>query len=106
MIDDRTLTKEENARRADRASQLLADPLMLEAFANLKITYFEEWVNSGREATASREALYHAAAALGHVENHLRIVAGRGPIEKSLESLKKTQPVRQTLRRAAETSQF
>jgi hypothetical protein len=100
MTPDIQLTKEELNQRADNAERLMQDPLMQEAFANLRIQYFEEWMDTQPDDARGREALYMAARAVSHVENHLRVVASRRSIEGRMETLKKVQSVRrETLRR-------
>ena len=101
MTPDVKLTAEELDRRADEAERLMGNPLLQEAFANLRINYFEEWLDTPPEATQAREALYMAARAVQHVETHFRVVASRRSIDGKLDALKKVQSARrETLRRA------
>jgi hypothetical protein len=100
MIDATKLTPEELTKRADHVERLMQDPLLNEAFANLRISYFEEWMATDPKDTAAREMLYMAARTVSHVENHFRIIASARPIEGKLDALKKVQALRRdTIRR-------
>jgi hypothetical protein len=100
MTPDTKLSAEELTRRADRAEALMADPLLQEAFANLRINYFEEWLATEPGDTPARESLFMAARAVQHVETHFRLVASRRPIEGKMDPLKKVQSLRRdSLRR-------
>lgn len=102
MTPDTKLTPEELNQRADHAERLMQDPLLQEAFANLRINYFEEWLDTHPEDAQAREALYMAAKAVSHVETHFRLVASRRPIEGKMDALKGVKSVRrETLRRDA-----
>lgn len=102
MIEASKLTAEELIARADHVERLMQDPLLNEAFANLRISYFEEWMATDPKDTAGRESLYMAARAVSHVENHFRIVASGRPIEAKLDALKKVQAIRRdSIRRDA-----
>jgi hypothetical protein len=100
MTPDIQLTKEELNQRADNAERLMQDPLLQEAFANIRVQYFEEWLDTQPDDTRARESLYMAARAVSHVESHFRLVASRRSIEGKMDALKKVQSVRrETLRR-------
>jgi hypothetical protein len=104
VTPDTKLTPEELNQRADAAERLMQDPLLQEAFANLRVTYFEEWLNTEPGDERAREALYMAARAVSHVETHFRMVASRRTIDGKMDALKKVQSVRrETLRRDAPT---
>lgn len=94
MIDATKLTPEELAKRADHVERLMQDPLLNEAFANLRITYFEEWMATDPKDTLARESLYLAARTVSHVESHFRLVASARPIADKLDALKKVQALR------------
>jgi hypothetical protein len=94
MIDSNKLTPEELTKRADHVERLMQDPLLNEAFANLRISYFEEWLATEPEDTAGRESLFMAARAVGYVENHFRLIASARPIEGKMDALKKVQALR------------
>jgi hypothetical protein len=100
MIEATKLTPEELAKRADHVERLMQDPLLNEAFANLRITYFEEWLATEPGDTAARESLFMAARAVAHVESHFRLVASARPIEGKMDAPKKVQALRRdSLRR-------
>ena len=102
MTPDTKLTPEELNQRADHAERLMQDPLLQEAFANLRINYFEEWMDTHPEDTQAREALYMAARAVSHVETHFRVVASRRSVEGRMDALKQLKSVRrESLRRDA-----
>jgi DNA-binding SARP family transcriptional activator len=94
MIDATKLTPEELTQRANHVERLMQDPLLNEAFANLRINYFEEWMATDPKDTIGREALYMAARAVSHVENHFRLVISARPIDSKMEALKKVQALR------------
>jgi len=94
MIESSKLTPEELTRRADHVERLMQDPLLNEAFANLRITYFEEWLATEPHDTTGRESLFMAARAVAHVESHFRLIASARPIEGKMEALKKVQALR------------
>ncbi len=102
MIDATKLTPEELAKRADHVERLMQDPLLNEAFANLRITYFEEWLATDPKDVAARESLFMAARTVSHVESHFRIVASSRPIEGKMDAMKSMKALRRdTLRRDA-----
>lgn len=103
MTPQEKLSKEALQARSEHAERLLRDPLLTESFANLRIEYFERWLNSKPEDTQGREVLFHAARAIQHVETHLGIVVANKPLDtKHIESMQRIQSVRaETLRRSA-----
>ena len=83
MIHQEQLTKEQKIQRADEAKRLIEHPLLREAFANLRLNYFEAWVATPPEKINERDAVYHAARVLSDVETHLRITMSQGRIERA-----------------------
>jgi hypothetical protein len=83
MIQPEQLSKEQKIQRADEAKRLIEHPLLREAFANLKLNYFEAWTATAPEKVNERDAVYHAARVLSDVETHLRIVMSQGRIERA-----------------------
>lgn len=101
MQNESQLSKEELQHRATRAEALLKDPLLQEALQNLKLDYYEQWLNSDPKDAVGREALFMAARAATYVDTHLRIVAGRRPIDKETAKplMKQELSRRETVRR-------
>jgi hypothetical protein len=92
MIQNDTLTKEQKISRAEEAKRLLEHPLLKEAFANLRINYFEAWLNTTPDKVNERDAVYHAGRVLSDVEAHLRIVVTQGRLEKAhIDKMKATK---------------
>lgn len=83
MIQNEQLTKEQKVLRAQEAQRLLEHPLLREAFANLRLNYFEAWTATPPEKINERDAVYHAARVLSDVESHLRVVISQGRIERA-----------------------
>lgn len=77
------LTKEEKVRRAEHARRLMEDPMLKEAFANLKLNYFEAWAQCPPDKVHERDAIFHSVRVLADVETHLRIVMAQGRLEKT-----------------------
>lgn len=83
MIDQANLTKEQKVARAQEAQRLLDHPLIKEAFANLRLNYFEAWANTPPAEVNDRDGIFHAARVLSDVEAHLRIVVTQGSVERA-----------------------
>lgn len=94
MIQAEQLTKEQKIQRAEEAKRLLEHPLLKEALANLKLNYFEAWLNTPPEKVNERDAVYHAGRVLADVEAHLRIVVSQGRIERAqIDKMKAGKPI-------------
>ncbi len=76
MSDD--IATARDIQRAQQADQLLANPLLTEAFAEQKKQLLEYWQGKTKsEDTAARERLWQAYQIVGMVEAHLHaLVAG------------------------------
>ncbi len=76
MSDDEAIARD--LQRARQADELLASPLLTEAFAEQKKQLLEYWQGKTKsEDTAARERLWQAYQIVGMVEAHLRaIIAG------------------------------
>ncbi len=94
MISSEALTKEQKISRADEAKRLLEHPLLREAFANLRVNYFEAWSNCPPEKVNDRDMIFHASRVLSDVEAHLRIVVSQGRLEKAhIDKMKASKAV-------------
>jgi hypothetical protein len=94
MTPVETLTKEQKVARADEAKRLLENPLIREAFANLRLNYYEAWLAAPPDKVNERDAVYHAGRVLSDVEAHLRIVMSQGRIERAqIEKMKQGKPL-------------
>jgi hypothetical protein len=94
MSDDKLQT---DINRGQRAEQLLADPLLTEAFEKLESEYIAFWKNTGTRAeeTNARERIWHAVQVIGKVRSHLRSVMADGTIaRKELDDLIDKKPKR------------
>lgn len=77
------LTPEERVARAQEAKRLVEHPLLREAFANLKLNYFEMFSRCSPEDIHGRDNVFHAARVLSEVEQHLRVVLSEGQIAQA-----------------------
>lgn len=77
------LTAEEKIGRAKKAELLLQDPLLVEAFAEIKGRIFDMWSRSDRSlgAQPEREWLFHQHVAISVVEGYLTRVVRGGSLE-------------------------
>ncbi len=86
------MTNEEQIQRAERAQQLLEDPLMKESFDSLETTYLSAWRESRPGEELEREVLWQAWFALDAVRQHLNMVMQNGKIARdALDKLKRRQ---------------
>jgi len=83
MTPQNQLTKEQKISRSEEAKKLLEHPLLQEAFANLRLNYFEAWTATPPDRVNERDGIYHAARVLEDVQAHLRIVVTHGRIERA-----------------------
>lgn len=63
-----------------RATMLLEDPALLDAFARLESDIFAAWRSSPIDQAEAREWLYLRLAALGAVKDELRLIAEQGAL--------------------------
>lgn len=77
------LTPEEKVARAAEAQRLLQHPMLREAFANLKLDYFEAFTQVPPENVHGRDQVYHAARVIDQVEQHLRVVMSEGKVSQA-----------------------
>jgi hypothetical protein len=83
MTENEHLAPDQKVNRAEEARRLLEHPLLREAFANLKLNYFEAWTATPPEKVNDRDAIYHMNRVLADVETHLRVVVSHGRIERA-----------------------
>ena len=85
-----SVTNEEQIQRAERAQELLEDPLIKESFDHLEQTYLDAWRDSRPGEELDREVLWQAWFALDAVRSHLNQVMQNGKIARdSLDKLKR-----------------
>jgi hypothetical protein len=74
--------------RGARATALLNDDLLTEAFANLEASYTEAWKTSSATKTAEREKLFVAVNVIRKVREHLLKTAANGKLaQKEIDAL-------------------
>jgi hypothetical protein len=83
VIPQEKLTPEQRAARGHEARRLLEHPLMVEAFANLRLNYYQAWADTPPDKVHDRDGIYHAGRVLDDVLTHLRIVMDNGKIERA-----------------------
>lgn len=69
LPEDRTQLALERGRRA---RSVLADDILIDAFAEIEGRLKEQWVNAPSLATEARETLFHQVAALQSVQSQLK----------------------------------
>ncbi len=70
------------AQRANEAKELLENPLLEEAFAQMEAAYLADWRSSGLADLEERERVWLAIKVLEEVKRHLRVVVENGVIAK------------------------
>lgn len=91
--DSDQLSPEEKLARAQEAQRLLEHPLLRNAFANLKLDYFEAFCACDPANVHGRDQIFHAASVLEQVQQHLRIVMTDGKVLKAqMDKLASRQP--------------
>lgn len=68
------------AARGQRAAELLADPLLIEAFALLDERFNQQWADSPARDTEGRERIWLMKKLLKNVGEHLAEVATTGKL--------------------------
>ena len=71
-------------KRAERAKQLMSDPLISEIFNELEQVYFDSWKESNPEEVEAREMMYQLFWAVGELRKHINVIVSRGEFNKNL----------------------
>jgi hypothetical protein len=74
------LTAEEKVARGHEAKRLMEHPLIRNAFANLRLDYFEAFCRCPVEKVHDRDRLFHAASVINDVEQQLRMAMQEGQV--------------------------
>lgn len=69
--------------RAVRAERLLADELLVEAFATLENAYATAWRSTAIDDASGREKLFLAINVVGKVRDHLSAAVSNGKLAKA-----------------------
>jgi hypothetical protein len=69
-----------DAGRAAQAKELLENPILVEAFAELEREYLKAWRQSKLADQEERERLWLAVGILAEIQRHLRVVVDNGVI--------------------------
>lgn len=77
------LTPEEKVARAHEAQRLLEHPMLREAFANLRLDYFEAFCACDPSRVHERDQIFHAGRVISDVEQHLRVVMTQGKLTQA-----------------------
>lgn len=77
------LTPEEKVARAEEAQRLLNHPMLREAFANIRLDYFEAFCNCAPDKVHERDQIFHAGRVIADVEQHLRVVMTQGKLTQA-----------------------
>jgi hypothetical protein len=72
----------QDAQRANDAKELVAHPLLVEAFDQLEKSYLSAWRESDPMAQDERERLWLAIQVLEHVKGNLRVIIENGAVAK------------------------
>jgi hypothetical protein len=85
------------ARQA-RAEALLNDPMLGEAFTNLKQEYVTRWLATPFADASGREQLYRAAIVVEQVKKHLHLIAQDGKLAQAdLAAIEGHRTIRQKM---------
>lgn len=89
MIDESKLTQD--AARATRASNLLSNDLLADAFKGLEDAYTAAWRATTIDDVMGREKLFLAINIVGKVRDHLTAIVSNGKIAQAeLKALAET----------------
>lgn len=89
MIDEAKLNQD--AARATRASNLLGNDLLAEAFKGLEAAYIARWRETTIDDVMGREKLFLAINIVGKVRDHLTAIVSNGKIAQAeLKALAET----------------
>lgn len=80
-VDEHKLHRD--AGRALRATNLLENELLTEAFAKLETAYIEAWRSSPAKDTDARERLFLAINVVGKVRDHLTAIVTNGKLAQA-----------------------
>jgi len=76
------MTPEEESIRADRAKEILENPLVIEAFETIERELTKALMNSPARDAEGREKLYLMNQLLGRVKKHFASVVNNGAMAK------------------------
>lgn len=84
------MDKNEEIKRAERAKELMSDPLIGEIFTELEEIYFNSWKETQPKDTDARETMWQLFWAVGELRRHINVIVSRGEFNKNLiENAKK-----------------
>lgn len=72
------MTREEEIRRGHEAARILAEPLLVEAFAALDARYLAEWRATPVRDAEGRELIWQMTRALHAMRDHLTTLVETG----------------------------
>jgi hypothetical protein len=91
MDKDQQAKLQQELSQSNKAKQLLDNPLLKDAFSNLKRLYSESLFNTGAKEQETREMLWLAFNVVGKVEQHLAEILDTGKLaSKQLEDFRKS----------------
>ena len=91
MDKDQQAKLQQELSQSNKAKQLLDNPLLKDAFGNLKKLYSESLFNTGAKEKVTREMLWLAFNVVGKVEQHLAEILDTGKLaSKQLEDFRKS----------------
>lgn len=89
MTDEHALIRD--SARADRATALIGDEMLIEAFKGLEDSYIAAWRATTIEDVTGREKLFLAINVVGKVRDHLAGIVNNGKLAKAeLKALAET----------------
>lgn len=98
MTPEEELARREERSRGDRARELLADPLLVEAFDVLSRRFVDEWLASPARDVEGREKLWQLQRLLGSLRAHLGQVVETGRLASLQLDQARRRPLVQTMR--------
>ena len=78
------MDKNEEIKRAERAKELMSDPLIGEIFTELEEIYFNSWKDTSPDERDAREMMYQLFWAVGELRKHINVIISRGEFNKNL----------------------
>jgi hypothetical protein len=81
-MDEQEAKLHQEVSRAERARELLEDPMMLEAMESLRAQYLAAWENSPARDPEAREKIWTYLKALDKVKGHLLEVMETGMLAR------------------------
>ena len=74
---------DQELKDAQRAKELMGDPLIQQTFETMEEKYIAAWKDSDLEDSKGREILWQLIWAIGQVKSHFSVIMDKGEFHKS-----------------------